>query len=235
MKILVIGGMHGNEPLGIDLVKKLQKKPIKNIDVILANKQAIDQNCRYIRADLNRSFPGSKSSKQYEQRRARELLKLCSLYDVVFDFHNTHCPDNNCSFVGDGAKQSLYDISQWLGLNRVIVADYDCINKYVPNCLSIEISLGSSEMNVDSWYRRLGELANLKTIPKAKNIEKYQFVYRMTNSDKDMLNLPSKNLRAFKPISKKLAGSMHVSSPAYPIFIADAYTPYNYGGILNKL
>ena len=30
MKILVIGGMHGNEPLGIALVKSLAQEPIDN-------------------------------------------------------------------------------------------------------------------------------------------------------------------------------------------------------------
>ena len=29
MKILVIGGMHGNEMLGIDLVKSLQENPLE--------------------------------------------------------------------------------------------------------------------------------------------------------------------------------------------------------------
>ena len=41
MKILVIGGMHGNEMLGIDLVKSLQENPLENIDSVLANEEAI--------------------------------------------------------------------------------------------------------------------------------------------------------------------------------------------------
>ena len=42
MKILVIGGMHGNEPLGVKLVERLQKAELKNIDSIYANSPAID-------------------------------------------------------------------------------------------------------------------------------------------------------------------------------------------------
>ncbi|HSW66182.1 MAG TPA: succinylglutamate desuccinylase/aspartoacylase family protein, partial [Bacillota bacterium] len=96
MRVLVIGGMHGNEPLGVTLVKRLQQQPIKNVDAVLANEPAIAQNCRFIANDLNRSFPGKRPSKQYEQRRAAELLQLCGGYDVVLDFHNTHCAGNDC-------------------------------------------------------------------------------------------------------------------------------------------
>lgn len=235
MKVLVIGGMHGNEPLGVEVVKRLQQQPIKNVDAVLANGPAIAQNCRFVGADLNRSFPGKSAGREYEQRRANELLKLCSEYDVVLDFHNTHCPGNDCGFVGEAASQRLYDVSAWLGLKRIIVADYDCINKYAPNCLSVEISLDSPEMGVESWFKRISKLATLKTFPKATDIEKFRFVYRMTIEDRDNLRLPDKNLKAFKPIDKLLATAMGVSSPAYPIFVADAYTPYNYGGLLNRL
>src|SRR5688572_9770763 len=141
MRVLIIGGMHGNEPLGVEVVKRLRRQPIKNVHAVLANQPAIARDCRFISTDLNRSFPGRPASKAYEQRRADELLKVCRKYDVVFDFHNTHCAGNDCGFVGEAAKQILYDLSAWLGLKRIIVADYDCINKYAPNCLSVEISL----------------------------------------------------------------------------------------------
>jgi len=32
-----------------------------------------------------------------------------------------------------------------------------------------------------------------------------------------------------------LAEKMGVKTPAYPIFINDKFTPYNYGGLLNKI
>ena len=93
MKILVIGGMHGNEMLGIDLVKSLQESPLENIDSVLANEEAIKINKRFVNQDLNRSFPGVESSGIYEQQRPVKLLEMCKDYDIVFDFHNTFCPD----------------------------------------------------------------------------------------------------------------------------------------------
>lgn len=235
MKILVIGGMHGNEPLGIELVRLLEASPVDNVDTLLANEQAIVYDRRFMKNDLNRSFPGKSKSKDYETRRANDILAVAKKYDLVLDFHNTHCPRNDCGFVGETASSKLFDISAWLGLNRTIVADYDCINKYAPNCLSIEVSLTSPSMNVADWYEKIIKLSKPVKVPKTDAIQKYRFVYRITLEDRDRLSLQKQALVAFKPIDSDLAAAMNVSSPAYPIFIGDSYTPYNYGGLLQKI
>ena len=235
MKILVIGGMHGNEPLGPSVVALFQQKPLKNIDVVLANQPAIRQNRRFVQQDLNRSFPGNAGSKAYEPRRAAELLQLSKKYDLVLDFHNTHCPENDCGFVGDTAPKALYDTSWLLGLSRVVVADYDCINKYVPNCLSVEVSLNSSLNRPEVWYERIAQLARLNKVCVSANVTRYRFVYRMTLEDRDKYQLDRKNLQAFQPMPAKIAKQLGVKTPASPIFIGDSYTPYNYGGVLREI
>ena len=225
--------MHGNEPLGIDLVEHLVDQPLKNISGIIANPTAKQQQKRFTTNDLNRSFPGNDES--YEGQRAQELIKLSKSFDLVLDFHNTHCPENDCVFIGQDADKALLNVASFVGLQRVIVADYDCINKYATNCISIEISLDSPRNNVDEWLKIIEELASTQILPEAQDVIKYRFVYRMTLEDKERLNLSNKKLTAFKPIDDELAKAMKVSTPAYPIFIADEYTPYNYGGLLNKL
>jgi len=235
MKVLVIGGMHGNEPLGLAVVEQLRRTPINSVDTLIANDEAVRATVRFTGEDLNRSFPGSLRSKRYEQRRAAEILKITKNYDVVLDFHNTHCPDNDCGFVGDGASEQLFNTASFLGLPRVIVADYDCINKYALNCLSVEVSLDSPVNSVEVWCERIRQLAVLDTAPVASDVEKYRFVYRMTIEDRDRLALPTKGLRAFQPLEPKIATELGVISPAYPIFVGDAYTPYNYGGVLNRI
>jgi hypothetical protein len=57
----------------------------------------------------------------------------------------------------------------------------------------------------------------------------------MSIEDKKQLGLDKQNLRAFQPISESLSSSMGVNAPAYPIFIGDSFTPYNYGGLLNEI
>lgn len=235
MKILVIGGMHGNETLGLEVVKLFQSKPVLDVDTLLANEQAIEANSRYVGQDLNRSFPGDNTSKEYEPRRAAEILEKAKGYDVVLDFHNTYCPENDCGFVGDTASVTLTDVAWVLGLDKVIVADYDCINKVAKNCLSVEVSLDSPLNNAKLWYERITLLSRLEKFTTKPNIQKYRFVYRMTTEDKERLKLDKQNLKAFQPLDSSLADAMGVSSPAYPIFIGDSFTPYNYGGLLNKL
>lgn len=235
MKILVIGGMHGNETLGLKVVDQLTKAPLPGVDTIIANPAAVNANCRFTGKDLNRSFPGSADSGCYEDRRAAELLRMCESYDVVLDFHNTYCANNDCSFVGDQANNNLFDISMLLGLDKVIVADYDCLNKYASNCISIEISMGSLRNNPEIWYEIISCLATNKNTKMLSKPKKYKFVYRMTIEDNERLGLESYDLKAFKNISTDLAQKLGVSSPAYSIFIDDKFTPYNYGGILNAI
>jgi len=235
MRVLVIGGMHGNEPLGLEVVESFRRRPITGITTVYANELAIAVGSRFVKRDLNRSFPGDRSSRDYETRRATEIVALARHYDVVLDFHNTHCPDNDCGFVGDQAKNRVYDVAAWLDIRRVVVADYDCLNKYAPNCLSIEISLDSPLRDANWWRSQIVALAGLAEWPPKGAVERYRFVYRMTLEDRDRFKLPSKRLQAFKPIDATLARHMGVETPAYPIFIGDGYTPYNYGGLLNKI
>lgn len=235
MKILVIGGMHGNEPLGIEVARMFTENPIENVDTLLANEVAIEQNSRFAKVDLNRSFPGDLTRGDYEIKRAAEIVELCKRYDLVLDFHNTHCPDNDSVFIGDTATLLLRQVASHINLPRVIVADYDCLNKYAPNCISIEISLSSQRMNPKEWRAIITKLAKRTRLRDGGNCEFYRFAHRISLTEKDELNLERQKLKAFQPISPVVAKKIGVKSPAYPIFIGDAYTPYNYGGLLNKI
>lgn len=235
MRVLIIGGMHGNEPLGVEVVRLFQKNPVDNIDVVLANEQAIKADRRFVSQDLNRSFPGNDKFGDYELKRAAQLLRRTKGYDVVFDFHNTHCSENDCGFVGSNSGQILLDTAWLMGLDKIIVADYDCINKFAPNCLSIEVSMDSQLNDSSLWYERIKALSMLDDFDTTPKIQKYRFVYRISLDDMKKLNLQSKRLKAFQPIDRDIAKQLGVKNPAYPIFIADKFTPYYYGGLLNKL
>lgn len=234
MKILVVGAMHGNEPLGVEVVSIVAKNPIENVTAVIANQKAQAMDKRFVKQDLNRSFPGDVKSRVYEKARAAELLAFSGGFDLVLDFHNTHTPGNDCVFIGEGASEILFRFASYAGLRRVVVADYECINKYAKNCVSVEISLGSVLMDAKFWVKIIEKLSKLLSLPKAKKLEKYKFVYRISLDDCDRFSLCDKNLRAFKPIPKNIADTLCVKSPAYGIFIGDGYTPYNYGGLLNK-
>ncbi len=235
MKILVLGGTHGNEPLGPKLVANLSKNPIPGVDTIIGNSRAVQKNCRFIQKDLNRSFPGDVKSPIYEERRAAQIAKICQEYDLVLDFHNTLTSENDCVFVGESANPLLKKVANYLDLKRVIVADYDCINKYVPRCISLEISVDSKRMSIRLWRKLIADLALLENLPTAKGLNLYRYVATITTEQSNSLSLTKRDLRVFEPLPKDIVLALGAKMPAYPIFIGKNYTKGVYAGILNKI
>ena len=103
-RLAIVGGSHGNELIGVYLVKKFQKYPnlitrnsFKTLS-LLGNPQAIKARTRYIDKDLNRCFTGKNllndTSSSYEEIRAQEIQKILQLQhqdsvDVIIDLHTT--------------------------------------------------------------------------------------------------------------------------------------------------
>lgn len=95
-RVVIVGGTHGNEWTGIQVVKHYQedlrkKFPTLNLEFILANPLAHDRNCRFTEEDLNRAFEFvSQDKKTYENGRARELkIIIESEPCLILDLHTT--------------------------------------------------------------------------------------------------------------------------------------------------
>ncbi len=228
--ILIIGGVHGNEPLGIKLVELLLSRPIEGVDATIANENAVKQNRRFIGRDLNRSF-GSRKPASAEEKIASKLEKLCKKYDLVLDFHNTQTPENDCSFVGINSQIALLSVSSILGLNSCIKATYDCINKYCPNVLSVEISLSSRRNDEDYWYEKIAELiqVDLKFVEPLASV--YRFQRRVTWEEKAELDTAS--WKPFVPITEADKLMLGVDGIIAPIFIGSKLTEY-YATLVSK-
>jgi hypothetical protein len=238
MRLLVVGGIHGNEPLGIELVESLQRRPLPNVDALIANPKACREGRRYVEADMNRIFPGSPDGDSYESRQAHELRdRLTAGYDLVIDFHNTHAPGNDCGFLGDrGNRRLAAEAARSLGLSRAVIARYDCINRYLPNCLSVEISLGSPECRVDIWRSRLEALARARkenlnglTLPLL-----YRFVQRVTMEQVEGVAL-SQGWEAFRTVPREDAQELGLEPGSRAIFVEDSYTPLNFAAIVEQI
>jgi len=234
-KYITIGGLHGNEPLGIDVVPKIQRLNQDWLQAEYGNPRAIQDNVRFTQTDLNRVFPGDVGG-DYEQRRAVELMQTCQNFDFVLDFHNTHGLDNDCGFVGGNDWKQTVNLAGFLGINKVIVADYDCINKYAPGCLSIEISLSSPLNNSDTWVRKLETLRTFNPDIQYQTVELFTFVYRVTRQQQ--INHSFSGWQTFVPIPSADATTLGLNQNKqyYPIFIDDEYTAkYNFAGLLEKI
>lgn len=103
-KVAIVGGTHGNELLGVYLVKKWQDFPEllhrESLECVtlISNPAAVAINQRYVDRDLNRCFTAKdladKNLNSYEDRRAKEIAtqlgpKAQPLADVILDLHTT--------------------------------------------------------------------------------------------------------------------------------------------------
>jgi succinylglutamate desuccinylase len=94
LKIAIIGGTHGNEPVGIEVMENLKKdRPATAIhayECFLANPLAYIQKKRFVDTDLNRSF-GPKGTRlgNEEVESARLTKEIKGHFDFVLDLHTT--------------------------------------------------------------------------------------------------------------------------------------------------
>lgn len=79
MKVVIVGGTHGNEKSGVFLLQKWIENPQllpsgHDYKFCFGNPQAMAKNQRFIDFDLNRSFnSGNKNHQSYEYQRVQEL------------------------------------------------------------------------------------------------------------------------------------------------------------------
>lgn len=85
---LFIGGTHGDEPIGVDVLRELERTT-PDLHWIVGNPKALEQGTREFEGDLNRSAPGDASSPRYAERRAAEILSSAQPYGSVVDIHGT--------------------------------------------------------------------------------------------------------------------------------------------------
>jgi len=93
--VYVIAGIHGNEPAGIEALKRLQNIKLKKGTLVIlpeANQLAVTNKSRTIPSlgDLNRAFPGREKGMAVEEL-AYEIQESISFYkpDIVLDLHES--------------------------------------------------------------------------------------------------------------------------------------------------
>jgi succinylglutamate desuccinylase len=91
MKFAIIGGTHGNEPVGIKSIENLTiKSQHHSYQTFVGNPKAYNIQKRYVDSDLNRSFGDSGKAKGYELERSKELTdQIQGQFDFILDLHTT--------------------------------------------------------------------------------------------------------------------------------------------------
>lgn len=161
--LAVFCGVHGNEKAGVYAVNKI----LNNIEIktgivyfVFANPKAIEENKRFIDKNLNRCFFDNQSGESYEEKRAKDLIKILELSDALLDVHASNSPETIPFVITD----SGFDIVKNMNF-EIITTGFDNLEPgatdgFMKNKGKIGICIecgysGKSEENTDLAYNSI--------------------------------------------------------------------------------
>lgn len=125
-RVVIIGGVHGNEPCGVKAVERIEREfqsgglslSRGTLLLVVANEEALRANVRSLHRNLNRLFKDNSDEPDcYETRRAEQLKEILVSADFVLDLHSTTSaspPFLMCEDDGLAAARGL-------GLDRIVL------------------------------------------------------------------------------------------------------------------
>ncbi len=129
----ILGAIHGNEKIGIDVLRKIKNLGIDAGTVYLVggNPRAYTQHKRFIDYNLNRVFGDDNEfeniKNSYERTRAKLIQEVLDQCDAVLDLHQSHS-DHNFVVCEAGSD----DVARMLDARRIIHSlDAGCTDKYM--------------------------------------------------------------------------------------------------------
>ncbi|WP_253738659.1 succinylglutamate desuccinylase/aspartoacylase domain-containing protein [Halohasta salina] len=176
-RVAVIGGLHGDEPAGERIVRRLADRlpdPAETtgegtVRLIVANEPALDAGVRYTDTDLNRAFPGDADSDEYERALAPELMAAVDGFDAVLAIHTSHSAPPPFAIYSELTPSVRRTVTA-LGVDHVLDAGglrSTTLDSVVPHTVSVEVGRQGSEAAVDfgleatrSFLRAHGALAD---------------------------------------------------------------------------
>ena len=116
--ILFIGATHGDEPIGTNVLKQLEKKR-SDFDWIIGNPKALSAGTRTYEGDLNRSAPGNALANNYASRRAAEVIEKSNQYTYTIDLHGTKQKTGNFIIITKLTKENLR-LASLIDIQRIV-------------------------------------------------------------------------------------------------------------------
>lgn len=118
--IVVVGGIHGDEPSGELAIRRvvddLDLK--RGVKFIIANPPALERGVRYVDVDMNRVFPGDSNSEDLERRLAAELCRETG-DRITLALHSTQSQAEPFALVA-AAQHRVLEVASRLPLRYVV-------------------------------------------------------------------------------------------------------------------
>jgi tryptophanyl-tRNA synthetase len=159
-KLVIVCCLHGNERFGLDVCKSQSLFPF-----VLANEKALEENKRFIDADLNRVFPGNFQG-NHEEKLAAELTENLKSFEYVLDLHSS---SNECPLFGIITKpnEEKIEFAKKLGLKKLVIMSPSFASGKAlidfTNCgISLEVGPHERSENIDEVLELINNFAGGK-------------------------------------------------------------------------
>ncbi len=173
-EIAIIGGIHGDEPAGVQAVEELagaEPDVDRPVALVVANEKALDAGERYVDEDLNRAFPGEKGGETHERRLAAELTdrfgdcttlslhstqsyhEMFAIVDEVTDYARNVCPRLSVDALVDAGEHT--DGRLFEGIPRTIEVEcgYQQSDQAAANAVRVAREFLGAVGAVPDWER----------------------------------------------------------------------------------
>lgn len=163
--ILLLGGTHGDERTGVDLVNYFLRHPVPYIQPFIVNSKAVKRNVRFVETDMNRSA-GKIIPVSYEEVLVKQLEPRIKKSELVIEFHNTTASNNTCGIVTTKPKHLHYSLANHFNLSRILImpaqGSLSGINSQ--KFFSLEISNDDIKFtNIENLISKLKAIRNVKS------------------------------------------------------------------------
>ncbi len=163
-KILIISGTHGDERITEAIIKLLKKTDITDkFESIIGNPKAWSAKKRLIDVDLNRCYPGKKTSDKYEENIAYKNLMLTKKYSVVIDLHEANKSKDDFIVI---PKSNLSDkkLISYISINNIVLWPSTSKRRTGPITQfinkSFELEIGTQNINKNEKVKKIAKILN---------------------------------------------------------------------------
>lgn len=202
-KILIIIATHGDEKIGVQIIKKLQAKGLnKYFDHLIANPQALKEKKEFIDVNLNRVYPGKKNSRFFEERLAYKNMRIAKKYRYIIDIHEASKGKDNFIIVPREKVSRRFPI-RLIDLKKVILwpDPKGPLSQVLDNAIELEFGMKNKSRKkivagaVKTVEKFMVAIA-LKKYPAKFSKKEIYYVYGKLLADKSIK--PQVNLKDFK-------------------------------------
>lgn len=237
--ILIIGGVHGDEPCGWKGLTEFYRENYTNltrpVTFLLANPHAAFAEKRYIDTDLNRQF-GSEHTpdeEHHEVTLASRISNIIDEFDLVISLHATQSTDEPFALFGPPVSKQALQLLQRAGISKTVSlpreAQYGSLISY-PQVLEFECGFQQSQDAINNAKRIITDaiaaidgLETHRSTPKS-DVRIFELGAQITKPEGDNLSVEVNNLCTVpenKLIAKTDSEQLHAPEPFAPILVSE--------------